>query len=119
MRPRKNRFNRRNLKEAVRQRAAILQDEAWRCPPELAPRLIGKKGQNVKRLMSGLSAQVDIDGGVIEVRAADSKVEREAQERVSIWLISQGVPEAAAKPPNSSSDPLSLRVEDWSDCFCC
>ena len=112
MRPPHNRFQRGNLREAVRQRAAILKKDAWRCPLELAPKLIGKQGRNVKQLMRGLSATVHVDEGVIEVRAADSRIEKEAKERVSGWLMSQGVPEAAAKPPDSSSDPLSLRVED-------
>ena len=90
----------------------ILHQEAWRCPPELVPRLIGKRGQNVRQLMLGLSARVDVDQGFIEVKAADTRVETEAKERISGWLMSQGVPEAKARPPNSSSDPLSLRVED-------
>jgi len=114
MRPPGNRFMSRNLQEAVRQRTIILQSQAvWRCPPELVPHLIGRKGQNLKQLMFGLSATIRIhDGGVIEVKAADAMVEKEAQMRVTNWLIDQDVPEASAKPPDSSSDPLSLQVED-------
>lgn len=103
----------RNLQQAVQQRTIILQSQAmWRCPPDLVPRLIGRKGQNLKQLMCGLSATVRIVDGVIEVKAPDTAVEKEAQERVSNWLLLQGVPEEMAKPPSSSNDPLSLRVED-------
>ena len=114
MRPPQNRFQGRNLREAVRQRGIILQSQAvWRCPPEFVPHLIGRRGQNLKQLMLGLSATVRIlDGGVIEVKAADENMEREAQGRICRWLMGAGVPEELAKPPTSTSDPLSLRVED-------
>ena len=29
-----------------------------------------------------------------------------------MWLVERGLPEAMARPPNTSGDPLSLRVED-------
>ena len=67
--------------------------------------------------MTGLSATCHVepmqDGGAIEVRAADSRDEKEAQRRICRWLMGQGVPEAEARPPgNLSSDPLSLRAAD-------
>ncbi|CAK9018179.1 unnamed protein product [Durusdinium trenchii] len=99
------------LLSAVRQRAIILQSQPkWRCPYELLPRFIGRKGQNLKQLMAGLSASVRVaDEGIIEVRALDCDVEREAKLRVTRWLTNQG---ALAKAPDSSSGPLSLQVED-------
>ncbi|CAK9103762.1 ATP-dependent RNA helicase DOB1 (mRNA transport regulator MTR4) [Durusdinium trenchii] len=111
MNPPRNFFKPWNLSEAVRQRAIILQSQPkWRCPYELLPRFIGRKGQNLKQLMAGLSASVRVaDEGIIEVRALDCDVEREAKLRVTRWLTNQG---ALAKAPDSSSGPLSLQVED-------
>lgn len=114
MSPPENCFKRWNLREAVRQRGIILHSQAmWRCPQDLVSRFIGRQGVNLRQLMSGLSATVRIaDGGVIEVKAIDDQVEKEARGRICNWLMIQGVPEALAKPPSSTSDPLSLRVED-------
>lgn len=112
-RPPQNRFRGRNLQQAVQERAEILQNEAWRCPPHLISRFIGRKGQNLKQLITDLPANVRVDdGGLIQVTAADVNIEKEVQERVRQWLVKNGVTESAARPPNSSSDPLSLRAED-------
>ncbi|CAK9073168.1 ATP-dependent RNA helicase DOB1 (mRNA transport regulator MTR4) [Durusdinium trenchii] len=108
------RFNAFNLREAVRQRGIILESQAtWRCPQDLIPHFVGRRGQNLKQLMAGLAAAVHIlDGGGIEVRASDSRAEEEAKSRITAWLVERGLPEAMARPPNTSGDPLSLRVED-------
>ena len=115
MKPPKNRFNAKNLQEAIRQRGIILESQAmWRCPLHLRGRFIGSKGQNLRRFAAGLpGTNVRItDDGVIEVKASDKTAETEAKLRITRWLMGSGVLEEHAKPPESSSDPLSLQVED-------
>ena len=115
MTPPNNRFKPWNLEEAIRQRGIILESQAtWRCPQNLLGRFIGRQGQNLRQFTEGLpGVTVRIaDGGVIEVNASDKQVEKEAQRRITGWLMDWGVLEEHAKPPESSSDPLSLQVED-------